>query len=196
MSWPFPDIYVLRHGETEWNAQHRMQGALNSPLTPCGVAQAQAQGRIMAAQDLSGFDVLVSPQGRAFQTAGIALAPHVARLSTDADLCEITVGDWSGKLRRDLPSFPDMEETPDGALALYDHAPGGEGFTGLKERCARFLARLERPSVLVTHGITSRMIRALHLGRDIDAVGDLPGGQGIVFQLSQGSHITLQDPGE
>jgi len=193
MTWPFPDIYVLRHGETEWNAQKRMQGALNSPLTARGVAHAEAQGRIMAKRDLDGFDVIVSPQGRAFQTAAIALGPLVGRLRTDDDLAEILVGEWSGKLRSELPSFPDAEETPDGVLALYDYAPRGEGFGGLKARCLGFLNRLERPAVLVTHGITSRMLRTLHLGRDIDALGDLPGGQGVVFHLSEGAHSVLKD---
>ncbi|MFK7752549.1 MAG: phosphoglycerate mutase family protein, partial [Sedimentitalea sp.] len=45
----YPEIFVLRHGETEWNASHRMQGRLNSPLTAKGISQAQHQGRLMAA---------------------------------------------------------------------------------------------------------------------------------------------------
>ncbi|WP_147125173.1 histidine phosphatase family protein [Shimia ponticola] len=193
MTWPFPEIYVLRHGETAWNAERRMQGALNSPLTVKGVAQAEAQGRIMASIDLDGFDIIVSPQGRAFQTAAIALAPFVANLRTDPELSEIKVGDWSGMLRDDLPTFPDAKDTPDGVLEMYDHAPGGEGFEGLRARCLGFLQQLKRPSVLVTHGITSRMIRTLHLGRDIDSLGDLPGGQGVVFHLRDGAHHRLQE---
>lgn len=191
MAWAYPDIYVLRHGETVWNAQGRMQGNLNSQLTAKGMEQAKLQGQLMAREDLTGYQVRVSPQGRAFQTAGIALAPMVAHLTTDNDLREIEVGEWSGRLRNELPTFPDMEDTPDGALALYDHAPGGEGFAGLRDRCLGVLQALEGPTVLVTHGITSRMIRVLHLGRDIDALGELPGGQGVVFHLSNGRHRTL-----
>jgi len=193
MAWAYPDIYVLRHGETTWNAEGRMQGVLNSPLTSKGISQAERQGRLLQGQDLTGFQVLVSPQGRAFQTAAIALGPLVDSLHTDTALREIEVGSWSGLLRSELPTFPDMEETPDGALAQYDHAPGGEGFSGLRERCRSFLESLEGPSVLVTHGITSRMLRALHMGRDIDALGELPGGQGVVFYLSGGEHHTLSE---
>ena len=51
----FPEIYILRHGQTEWNAENRMQGALNSPLTPQGAADAARQGAILAQRDLTGF---------------------------------------------------------------------------------------------------------------------------------------------
>ena len=45
----FPELYILRHGETVWNFENRMQGALNSPLTAKGEAQAANQGRILRA---------------------------------------------------------------------------------------------------------------------------------------------------
>ncbi len=188
----YPEIYVLRHGETEWNAQSRMQGALNSPLTATGVAQAEAQGRIMARQDLEGFDVISSPQGRAFQTAAIALAPLVPTIRTDAALCEIGVGDWAGKRRSELSVGFDVVDTPDGALELYELAPNGEGFARLEDRCRAFLDGLTAPAVLITHGITSRMLRTLWLGRGIEAMADLPGGQGIVYHLKDGKHLRLE----
>ena len=188
----FQPIYVMRHGETVWNAEGRFQGALNSPLTARGRAQAQVLADTLAALDLSGFDVRVSPQGRAFETAAIALARHVPFLRTDDRLREIEVGEWSGKMRSEVSATGlTLEDTPDGPLALYEHAPGGEGFARLRDRCADFLASLTAPTLRVTHGITSRMLRTVALGQSSATLGDLPGGQGVVYVVENGVHGQL-----
>ena len=188
----YPDLYILRHGETAWNAEGRMQGALNSALTDLGRAQAARQAEILAAVDLADYDVLTSPQGRAFETAAIALARQVSHLRTEDRLCEIGVGDWAGKLRSELAGDNDYVEGPDGALELYEQAPGGEGFAALERRCAGFLASLTRPSVLVTHGITSRMLRAVVTGVGRAGMADMGGGQGVVFHLRNGVQKRLE----
>lgn len=189
------ELFVLRHGETIWNAEGRMQGALNAPLTPLGQAQAAAQRRIMETQDLTDATVLCSPQGRAIETAAIALAPLVPRIHTHDALREIEVGAWSGKLRAELYVDPDWEQTPDGTLELYDLAPGGEGIAGLETRCAGFLAGLSGKCVLITHGITSRMIRCLALGLgpgiSLPQMAQMPGGQGVVYHVANGAQKRL-----
>ncbi|MEP4198247.1 MAG: histidine phosphatase family protein [Aliishimia sp.] len=188
----YQPIYVLRHGETVWNAEGRFQGALNSPLTPKGLQQAAQQGETLAKLDLTQFDVRVSPQGRAFETAAIALARQATLLRTDDRLREIEVGDWSGQLRAGLSANGVvLEDTPDGPLGLYEHAPGGEGFANLRARCAAFLADLSRPTICVTHGITSRMLRAVAMNKPASSLGDLPGGQGVVYVVENSSHRKL-----
>jgi len=187
----YPEIFVLRHGETEWNAQGRMQGALNSPLTDLGREQAAQQAAILADYDLSGFDVICSPQGRAFETAAIALARQVSHIRTDDALREIGVGQWAGKLRSDLSEGKDLIEGPDGALELYEMAPEGEGFAALERRCTGFLRQLKRPSVLITHGITSRMLRCMATGLGPSSLENIGGGQGIVFHLKNSSQKRL-----
>lgn len=182
----FPELYILRHGETEWNAEGRMQGALNSPLTVVGRGQAKRQKDIMQPIDLNGFDVFCSPQGRAFETAAVALAGLVGHVRTDDRLREIEVGDWSGKIRSELAAPGEFKDTPDGALELYERAPNGEGFAALELRCVDFLNDLKGPAVLVTHGITSRMLRATVLGLGIAGLAAMPGGQGVVYHLKNG----------
>ena len=182
----FPELYILRHGETVWNAENRMQGALNSPLTEKGRAQAARQGALLAEMDLTGFAVLCSPQGRAFETAAIAVAPRLPLIRTDDRLREIEVGAWQGKIRDELQVHVPVVDGPDGPLALYEHAPGGEGFAALEVRCRAFLKDLIGPAVLVTHGMTSRMLRCLWLGLDRDALGQMPGGQGNIFHMKDG----------
>jgi probable phosphoglycerate mutase len=178
----YPELYILRHGETRWNAENRMQGGLNSPLTAKGEVDAARQGEILRDLDLTGFAFLSSPQGRAMQTAGIALAEVAGMIRTDDRLREIGVGDWSGRLRDELP----MPEGKDPFMAQYEIAPNGEGFAALEARCVDFLRDLRGPTVVVTHGITSRMIRSIVAGDGAVSVATVHGGQGCVYHLKNG----------
>lgn len=184
----FPELYILRHGETRWNAENRMQGELNSPLTEKGLRDAARQGAILASRDLQGFAFFTSPQGRAFQTAGIAVAPIAGHIRTDDRLREIGVGDWSGRLRDELP----MPKGKDPFMAQYEIAPNGEGFARVKTRCRAFLADLQGPAVLITHGITSSIIRGLVVGEKAHAVRTTHGGQGCVYHLKDGEQNLLE----
>jgi len=184
----YPELYILRHGETEWNAENRMQGALNSPLTPQGEMDAVRQGEILRSRDLTGFCFFSSPQGRAFQTAGIALARLADHIRTDDRLAEIGVGEWSGLLRKDLP----MPTGPNAVMQQYAMAPGGEGFAAVKTRTKAFLDGLTGPTVIVTHGVTGAILRALVIGEKAYAEGSVHGGQGCVFHLSNGMQTILE----
>ncbi|MEL6570315.1 MAG: histidine phosphatase family protein [Pseudomonadota bacterium] len=184
----FPELYVLRHGQTTWNAENRLQGLLNSPLTAKGEMQAARQFEILRSRDLTGFAAVSSPQGRAIQTAGIALAGLVDTVRTDDRLCEIDVGDWSGLSRSDLPTF----DGEDPLLALYNHAPGGEGLIRLRARCVDFLNHLTGPSILVTHGITSRTLRSLATVDEASTPVSVGGGQGCVYHIKDGVQNLLE----
>ncbi|MEM1234304.1 MAG: histidine phosphatase family protein [Pseudomonadota bacterium] len=188
----YPELYILRHGQTEWNAEGRLQGALNSPLTALGRQQAQTQRMILETRDLTGFDAIMSPQGRAVETAGIAVAPLVGQLTTDPRLREIEVGEWSGRQRDTLGVPYEASELPGETLGIYEAAPGGEGLDALERRCRGFLNDLTGPAVIVSHGITGRMLRALWLGVGQQGLGDLPGGQGVVFHLCDERHNVLR----
>lgn len=181
----YPELYILRHGETVWNAQNRMQGELNSPLTAKGEAQAARQGDILRRFDLQGFQFLCSPQGRAVQTAGIALRDIAHDIHTDNRLREIGVGDWSGLCRDDLP----MGDGPLAFLNQYEQAPNGEGLAALTARVHGFLADLTGPAVVVTHGITSRILRQTVGGDAAVASTSIHGGQGCVYHLKDGVQI-------
>jgi len=184
----YPPLYILRHGQTVWNSEQRIQGSLDSPLTELGKAQAAQQRVILNDLDLNGFDAVSSPQGRAVETAKIALPEVFLRIRL---LREIGVGAWEGKRRADLPQTTVGTESEDGALGLYQSAPGGEGFDGLHKRCISFLDGLSGPAVLVTHGITSRMLRVVLLGREVCDLGSVDGGQGVVFYLNDGVQTKL-----
>ena len=188
----YPTLYVLRHGETEWNREGRFQGALHSPLTELGRAQAERQARILAGLDLDGVVIRVSPQARAFQTAAIALSGHGADLHTDDRLRELEVGDWSGQHKDEITAVGATKpDAPDGWLAQLEFAPGGEGLAALRARCESFLDDLSGPTLCVTHGVTGRMLRGLALGLPVGKLEELPGGQGNVHIVEEGRHRTL-----
>jgi probable phosphoglycerate mutase len=92
------------------------------------------------------------------------------------------LGEWAGQPRDQLMT---QSGASDG-FALYDLAPGGEGLMALRLRCERFLKGLGRPSVLITHGITSRMLRLILTDQPNGRLRSMKGGQGVVFHLENG----------
>ena len=188
-----PDLLILRHGETEWNRAGRMQGAQDSPLTAQGRAQASAQANILSRFGIEGWTLYASPQGRAVSTAQIAYGTRAGDMIKDPRLSEITMGTWTGRPRAEIVAqMPHLFEDGND-LGWYDHAPGGEGLAALYARTGAFLAQCTGPSVIVTHGITSRMLRCHALGLEAAEFADLPGGQGVVYHLSGGVQSKMTD---
>ena len=187
----YPEILVLRHGQTEWNAAGRLQGHLDSPLTEIGLRQAQRQNETLLDYDLDGFRFITSPQGRARKTAQLALAGIVAEIETSEELKEINMGQWSGITRAEIAAERKIRLQDLGELQIYDWTPGGETIAQLFARCAKFLVQLTGPAVLVTHGMTSLCLRLCALGWGLDRLADLPREQGVVYRVKAGSHDEL-----
>lgn len=189
-----PELYIARHGETEWNRLGRWQGGLDSPLTEKGRAQAAVLGEILQANGVTpkSHRFYTSPQGRARRSAEIALAPLGGVPRQDDRLREIDVGDWTGLTfaEMDARNPPPPHETP---LERYARVPGGETFDALWSRVGDFLADMTEPSIIFSHGITSRFLRTRALGLQMDALDLLEGGQGCWFHIKNGTHSRL-DP--
>ncbi|MDE9450642.1 histidine phosphatase family protein [Aliiroseovarius sp. Z3] len=192
-----PELFVIRHGQTEWNLARRHQGRLDSPLTELGCQQAREMGVILRRivgerQDVQAFS---SPQGRALQTAELSLKPLGWPLTQDARLCEVAFGAWEGLTQTEInaawPALSAMAE--DDPINWHFMSPGGETYLDLERRADAFLADLSGPAVIFTHGILSRVLRARWLGLNEHEMLDLPGGQGIIFHLSdQHGHRTIE----
>ncbi len=186
-----PELWILRHGQTEWNAEERLQGRLDSPLTPLGLRQARAQGAILRRVLPGHARVLCSPASRAWRTAKIALADLALRPEPAPALQEIDLGRWQGRtvaeIRGENPHLP----ADDPHLWKFD-APGGESLPQMEARLKDLLHVLTGPTVLVTHGVTSRVLRCLALGRPGRELSQMPGGQGVVHHLWDGRARVLQ----
>ncbi len=188
----YPKIWFLRHGQTEWNKVYRLQGQLNSPLTAQGTAEAQRQAMILRPILAENPDILVSPLGRACQTADIVLGHHSA-YRTDPRLMEIHAGAWQGKLRSEIiAAQPEWGSTGRTPLEIYDAAPEGEGLEAFVARIQSFLAELGRPTVLIAHGLLGQVLRAIVLGIDPKRAGEMSNRQGCVYLLENGTETVLE----
>ncbi|TEW56522.1 histidine phosphatase family protein [Psychromonas sp. RZ22] len=101
-------FYLARHGQTEWNVEHRIQGQLDSVLTAQGIKQALHLSFLCKTLNIS--QILTSSLGRAIQTATICgeqlqLTPRVV-----AGFEERHFGVWQGKLTQQMQSHPDYTE--------------------------------------------------------------------------------------
>ncbi len=188
----FPDLYILRHGQTEWNLLKKYQGQQDSPLTTLGRAQAVTQGEILQRQ-LKGrkLPAFTSPLGRAAHTAELALLPLGQQARHDSRLKEVHFGAWEGKTYLEVFGPQDIDSAAN-RLELYFGAPEGERFADIERRCRAFLNDLDGESLVITHGITSRILRGIWLGLPQEAVLDLPIGQGCVYHLHSGAEHCLE----
>ena len=159
-------LYVLRHGQTEWNVQRRMQGRMNSPLTAQGKTQADGHGVVL--KQLGGIDKLwVSTAGRTQQTAELVNAHLQAPVEFSEDLVERDCGRWSGKTLTEVE-----QEDGEGLSALradpYGYRPGGgENLADLSARVApvvQNIKNVERAGI-ISHGVVTKALlqHFLHL---------------------------------
>lgn len=179
-----PRLLLLRHGETQWNRQGRLQGRKNSPLTDLGRAQARQQGEILKQiKGVESFDAVCSPFGRAQETARIAYGAIGKLPRLASRVAEINAGDWEGKSFEDIcraaPDFRDED-----LMRLFLTAPNGEGFDALRARCVDFLSDLEQPTIVVSHSVTLCMFRGLLRGLSRTEIEALDRPQGAVYEVS------------
>jgi broad specificity phosphatase PhoE len=183
-----PDLYLMRHGETEWNRVGRLQGSFDAPLTVRGWRQAGWQADLVAG--IAGLR-LSSPQPRALRTAHRIFG--TLGFGVDARLAAIGIGQFAGAVLQDLQRVhPRLFDGP--PLAWYDRCPGGEGLLALAARCRRLLDSLNGPTLFVSHGITLRMLRLVALDLPLDQLAEGELRQGAVHLVRQGRSITLRHP--
>lgn len=191
----FPPVFLLRHGETEWNKAARLQGHLDSPLTAKGKQQAAQQGFLLTEifESYPDAHILCSPQGRAQKTAQIALSVHDRTATPCNDLREITAGSWDGLRLSDIAqSHGFLVEQARNSFELMFLAPDGEGQDAVLARAERVLAQLRGPSVLITHGATLCVLRGVLRGLAFEEMLDLDHAQGCIYAIKSGEEIILE----
>ena len=160
-----PLVYFVRHGQTDWNAEHRLQGQADVPLNALGRAQAERNGRRLAEliADPARFDFVASPLGRTRETmelmrAAMGLEPQAYR--TDARLIEVHFGDWQGHTLAELDQLT-PGATAARALDKWHFVPPGtygESYAMLYARTKPWFGELNQPTVCVTHGGIFRVL--------------------------------------
>ena len=150
-------IWLVRHGETEWSASGQHTGRTDIPLTPTGEHQATALGRLLAQRAFA--LVLSSPLGRARETCRLAGYGDVAVITDD--LREWDYGDYEGR------KTTDIRKGVPGWTIWAGPVPGGETIGQVAERTRRVIDRAVAATgdvALFAHGHVLRVLAATWLG--------------------------------
>ncbi len=169
-------LYLVRHGETEWNRRHRIQGSTDIPLNDTGRAQAARTGRLLARRQWDG--IYSSPLSRAFETATIVA--NVVGLGTPEsvpELAERNFGEAEGLTGDDV-----MRKFP-GTMPV----PGRESREDVALRVMPVLERIAatepgRHVIVATHGAVIRTV-LLAVNASIDRSVPITNGSVHSFQL-------------
>lgn len=161
---------LIRHGETDWNRDARIQGQLDVPLNEAGRAQARQLADRLRGE---GIEVVYSSDLiRVYETAETALAGSKLPIHRTVDLREVSFGAWQGKRWADVErEFPQEVQH---YRQHYGHyaPPGGESLMALRRRSVAAFQRIigdhrGQTVALFSHGGPCRAILAEVLGLDI-----------------------------
>ncbi len=187
---PTPVIYYIRHGETEWNALGRFQGAQDIPLNDLGRKQAAHAGGIV--MDLFARDgrapaslhYVSSPLGRARSTMEAIRAQldlPSDDYALDARLREVGYGLWEGStLAQQEASHPDIFASRQ-RDKWETSPPEGESYASVTRRVREWVDTLTGDTVAVAHGGTARALMVTLGVQTIAVAADLPIEQGAVY---------------
>lgn len=184
-------IYLVRHGQTEFNASGRIQGAKDSALTPLGVEQGRRLGRLLGSLAPPDTRIIASPLGRTQHTARLIReeARLAAEIASDARLAEISLGEWDGMLKDDIREIAPDYDAGERRWDWFFTAPKGESYATLTGRLGAWLdeARaMPGTTIAVSHGVAGRILRGLFLGlpREDALMLDIP--QDACFRMAEG----------
>jgi broad specificity phosphatase PhoE len=191
---PFPyRLIFVRHGETSYNAESRLQGQLDIPLNARGRDQARAIGwtlRARLGEEIDRLEVadayIASPLQRARETmelarAAMGLPPERYRLALA--LMELTFGDWEGL------TWPEVQARDPKALKARRAdkwafvPPNGESYAMLAGRVKEWLATLTADAFIVSHGGVARALMTL--------IADVPPEIAVETPIVQGRAIVF-----
>jgi probable phosphoglycerate mutase len=201
-----PVLYFIRHGETDWNREGRLQGQTETDINPRGEAQAAMAARNLVdpafgagfAARLSYLPFIASPMQRTRRTMEIlraALGLETTAYSTDDRLKELGFGAWEGKTWKEVKSSDAKGAAGRDADKWGFVPPGGESYAMLRQRVAGWQASITEDCVVVGHGGVARVLMVMLAGASPkDAVGaDV--WQGKVLRFRAGRADWIPGPG-
>jgi probable phosphoglycerate mutase len=173
-------LFIIRHGQTDWNAEYRLQGQQDIPLNPTGRRQATENGAKLkrVAGDLSAYAFVSSPLQRARETMELirtAAGFDTQGYSIDERLKEISFGDWEGWTNAEIAAR-DPGRIEERYADKWDFIPPGEkgeSYEILSWRVGSWLKDVDRPTVAVCHGGVIRCIFKLTGTLSKQAAADL-----------------------
>ena len=169
-------LYLIRHGQTDWNIEGRWQGQADVPLNPRGREQAAKIAQELAKEGIKA--IYSSDLSRARQTAEAISATTGLPIHLDPRLREIHQGEWQGMLVSEIQARYSQEFRRRRENPLTVAPPGGETVIQVKERVVATIEDIahrhpaERVAV-VSHGFALAVIQVHYLGRPIKEVWEM-----------------------
>jgi broad specificity phosphatase PhoE len=193
---PSPVIYYVRHGLTDWNAQHRLQGRHDVPLNREGRAQAVRCGEILGdlftrdGHSASELGYVSSPLGRARETMELmrtTLGLPAPGYAVDERLVEIAFGEWEGLSYHEVfARDPDVVAKREADKWGFT-PPGGENYEQVAARVGASYRALRGDTVVAAHGGTARALVAYLKIAPVEDAVHYPIDHGVVYVLREGS---------
>jgi probable phosphoglycerate mutase len=190
-----PVIYYIRHGETSWNAQGRLQGTQDIALNDLGREQAAHAGNVLAdllkreGRDHATLPFVASPLQRARATMELvrgALKLPTETYALDDRLREIGYGVWEGSTLAEMQAA-DPELYARRLTAKWTMAPkGGETYAEVQARMSDWYDSVQGDTVAVAHGGTARALMVALGIETPESAADLPIEQGAVYVFGDG----------
>jgi probable phosphoglycerate mutase len=154
-------LALLRHGETAWSAEGRIQGRSDQLLNDAG--RAALAGRALPAACL-GMRVITSPLARCVETAALLGAPRAPR---EPLISEMSWGEWEGRCLADLRAELGEAMRENEARGLDFRPAGGESPREVLARVSQWLSHLGEPTLAVTHRGVIRAVLVAATGWDM-----------------------------
>jgi probable phosphoglycerate mutase len=189
-------LYLVRHGQTLWNLEGRLQGWKDSSLTNHGINQAK---KAKKALEHIQFDALYSSdRGRTLQTATI-ITDDEKKIRKSSGLREMSFGEWEGQLIEDV-----KDKYSENYWALFNAADkyisiGGEDYQSLKNRVIPEINKIIEENqgeniLIVSHALTIKTILSHFENRSLSAFWDAPfieGGSISLIEITDEARIKL-----
>lgn len=152
------ELYIIRHGETDWNKEQRLQGRSDIELNAYGIELAELTSE--AIKNVKFDRIYSSPLKRAYTTAKIMRGNRPVEIITDDRLVEMSFGEYEGRVTKTLPDeFWDFFENP----VNFEPVTGGESYEEVIKRAADFVEDIIVPLsdqvervLVVAHGALNR----------------------------------------
>lgn len=190
-------IFLVRHGETEWNKQNRLQGNKDSPLTPNGMKQASEVKKSL--EQFAIDHAYVSPLKRARDTMEIILEGRELEVSIRDNLREINLGPWEGITRQETAlshpdEYIDFWERPD-----FFNLPGADTFQEFQNRIVEelnfiFTEGKNKNILVVSHWIAIKVALAYYLSTPLSHLSLItdPKNGGFLCLSKKGEDVFIQ----
>lgn len=186
-----PLLYIVRHGQTDWNVEQRLQGQAEVDLNEVGLKQVERNARLLASlvTNPRDFDFVSSPLRRTRDTMErirevLGLPREGYRI--DRRLIELHFGDWQGHTYAELEQLRPLStrERHEQKWTFVPPGENAESYAMLADRVAEWLKEVERPTICTTHGGVIRTL--LHL------TGGVPTSEAVMMHVPQDRVLRVQ----